>query len=259
MYRPEPLDFVPLWLMFLFTIAVVYGAVELGYWLGRYRRRISEAEKEQTIGPIVGAMMGLLAFMLTFTFSLAAIRFDARRTMVVDEANAVGTTYLRAGLLPDPHRSQVRELLQQYVNVRLEAVRSGDIEYAVAESESLHGQLWPHAEALAKLDPQSEFAALFVESLNEMIDLHSNRLLISVRSRIPIVIWMTLYFVAAFSMIGLGYHAGLTASRRSLAMVVLVVTFSVVIMLIADLDRPREGLIRVSQQALVDLQSSWAR
>jgi hypothetical protein len=253
-----PLDFLPLWGLFLATVSLCYLGVEGGYWLGNYRRRSTEVEKESTVGPIVGASLGLLAFMLAFTFGLAASRFDARRQMVVEEANAIGTAHLRAGLLPEPHRREVRDLLRQYLDVRIEAVRSGKVEYAMTESPALHNRLWSHAEALAKEDPHSIAAGLFIQSLNEMIDLHSKRVLIGLRNRIPAIVWGSLYFVSILAMAEIGYNSGLASSRRSLAAGALVVTFSIVMMLILDLDRPQEGLMRVSQEAMLDLQKSLA-
>jgi hypothetical protein len=97
---------------------------------------------------------------------------------------------------------------------------------------------------------------LFVQSLNEMIDLHAKRVQAALRSRIPGPIWLGLFAVAAFSLATMGYHAGLSGTRRSLAILAVAVTFSVVIELIADLDRPQEGVLRVSQQALLDVQRS---
>lgn len=256
MQNVEPLDYLPLWGSFFATIALTFLAVEFGYRLGNYRRRVSETEKESTLGPIVGATLGLLAFLLAFTFGLAASRYDARRQMVVKEANAIGTTYLRAGLLGEPYPEKIRDLLRKYVDVRLEAVRTGDVERGVAESTALHAQLWDRAESLAAEDRNSEISATFIVSLNEMIDLHAERVLIGVRSRIPVVIWLTLYLVTFLTMLQLGYYKGVSGSRRSSAVAALVLTFSIVMLLIADLDRPHEGLIRVSQQALLELRDS---
>jgi hypothetical protein len=97
---------------------------------------------------------------------------------------------------------------------------------------------------------------LFVQSLNEVIDLHAKRLQAGLRSRIPGAIWLGLFAVAALSLATMGYHAGLSGTRRSLAILAVAVTFSVVIELIADLDRPQEGVLRISQQALLDVQRS---
>ena len=253
----EPLDYLPLWALFPATVVLIYAAIELGYALGKIRRRALEIEKEATVGPIVGATLGLLAFMLAFTFGLAATRFDARRQIVVEEANAVGTAYLRAGLLPEPHTKKIRGLLETYVRVRLESVQAGNIDRVLTESTTLHSRLWDQAEEVAKQDSHSINTGLFIQSLNEVIDLHSKRVHVGLRSRVPVILWLTLYLVAVFSVMQLGYQAGLSASRRSPAGVTFVLIFSLVILLIADLDRPHEGLVRVSQQAMQDLQNSW--
>src|SRR5262249_25782350 len=97
---------------------------------------------------------------------------------------------------------------------------------------------------------------LFIQSLNEVIDLHAKRVTMGLRNRIPVAIWGALYFTAILAMAGVGYHAGLTSATRTLATLALVVTFSGILWLIADLDRPQEGLLRVSQQAMVDLRKS---
>jgi hypothetical protein len=249
------LDALPLWGLFIVILLVVLLSVECGYRLGKYRRSRSEQEKEAPVGTMVGATLGLLAFILAFTFGLAAARFDTRRQVLLDEANAIGTTYLRAGILPE-HGEQIRTLLRDYVAARLEAVQSGKIADGISQSESIQQQLWSHAEAVGKTNPNSIVVGLFVQSLNEVIDLHAKRLQAGVRSRIPGAIWLGLFAVAALSLAAMGYQAGLARTRRSLAVFAVAITFSVVIELIADLDRPQQGVLRVSQQALLDLQRS---
>ena len=256
--RTEPLDVLPLWAFFVGTLLLAAAAIEGGLRLGRYRRRMSGMEKEQTIGTIVGATMGLLAFMLAFTFGLAATRFDARRKAVVDEANAVGTTYLRAGLLDDAPRNEVRALLRRYVDGRLRVSETGDVDAMLAESADIHRRLWAQAENVGRGDPHSITVGLFIESLNEMIDLQASRILIAVQSRVPIVLWLILYLTALLSMSEIGYQAGLSDSRRSPATFAMIVCFSLILLLIADLDRPREGFVRVNQSAFQDLRDSWA-
>ena len=136
MHNAGPLDLLPIWGVFLATVAVVLLAVEGGFRLGQYRRRRSEQEDRPPVGEMVAATLALLGFMLAFTFGLAASRFDVRRGLVIDEANAIGTTYLRAGLLPEPHRSDVQSLLREYVDVRLEAVQPGKLRRASADPRS---------------------------------------------------------------------------------------------------------------------------
>ena len=204
---------------------------------------------------MVGATLGLLAFILAFTFGLAAARFDTRRQVLLDEANAIGTTYLRAGMLPE-RREEIRALLRNYVDTRLEAVRSGNIAEGMRQSENIQNDVWTHAIAVGEKNPNSIVVGLFVQSLNDMIDLHAKRVQASLRSRIPGAIWIGLFAVAALSLATMGYHAGMVGTRRSLAILAVALTFSVVIELIADLDRPQEGILKVSQHALLDLQRS---
>jgi hypothetical protein len=136
-------------------------------------------------------------------------------------------------------------------------VESGDVSQGAASSTRLHDRIWKQAEIAAAADPRSVPVGLFVQSLNETIDLHSRRMLVGVRSRIPTVIWLALFLVAYLAMSEIGYHAGLAGSRRSLSVAAMVVTFALVMLLIADLDRPREGLLEVSQQAMLELRQGW--
>ena len=250
-----PIDALPLWALFIFILLVVLLSVEFGYRLGKYRRSRQEQEKEAPVGTMVGATLGLLAFILAFTFGLAAARFDARRQVLLDEANAIGTTYLRAGMLPE-QGEEIRGLLRDYVAARLEGVQAGKLAEGIRRSENIQQKVWTEAEAVGQKNPNSIVVGLFVQSLNEMIDLHAKRVQAAVRSRIPGPIWLSLFAVAVLSLAGMGYFEGLTGTRRSLAVIAVAIAFSVVIELIADLDRPQEGVLRVSQQALLDLQRS---
>jgi hypothetical protein len=250
-----PLDALPLWGLFMAFLLVVLLSVECGYRIGKYRRSQSEEEKEAPVGAMVGATLGLLAFMLAFTFGMAASRFDARKQVLLDEANAIGTTYLRAAILPD-RREAIRALLREYVDARLDAVQSGKVMESIRRSENLQEQLWAHAVALGENNPTSIVVGLFVQSLNEVIDLHAKRVTAGLRNRIPGAIWLVLFAVAVVSLATMGYHAGLSRTSRSPAELAVAFTFSAVIGLIADLDRPQEGALVVSQQALVDLRES---
>ena len=248
-----PLDHIPLWVLFGCTLAIVLLSIEGGYRLGRYRRRRCEDEKEAPVGAIVAATLGLLGFFLAFTFGLAASRFDARRQIVVEEANAIGTTYLRAGLLPDGRDVKIRKLLGEYVDARLNAVQTGDVVKALRRSEELHRELWQVAEEIGKQYPSSIVVGLFIQSLNDTIDMHAKRVLVGLQNRLPGVLWGALYLVTILTMTGVGYYDGLTRSSRSIAILVLALTFSTIIVLVADLDRPQEGLLTVSQRAMTDL------
>lgn len=250
------LDAIPLLALFLGAVAAFWGAIEVGYRIGRWRHGYRADEKDQPVGAMVASILALLALVLGFTFSLAAQRFDSRREAALDEANAIETVYLRSKLLPEPERSEASRLVQQYVEQRLAGAGSevqADLDTAIARSEELHRQLWDSAETVAARR-DSEMTSLFVESLNELIEMHYRRLHVSIRGRIPLVIWIVLVGMSGIAFVGVGYQCGLSATRRSPVMPVFVLAFAVVLYLIADLDRPQEGLLKVSQQAVLDVQ-----
>ena len=249
------LDLLPLWGLLVTIIVLVLAAIEGGYRLGSYRHRQAGREQEAPVGAMVGATLGLLAFMLAFTFGMAASRFDTRKQLVLDEANAIGTTYLRAAMLPE-RRDEIRALLRSYVDARLEAVRPGQVAEEILRSEGIQGQLWAAATAVGLQHGESIVVGLFVESLNEVIDLHAKRVTAGLRNRIPGAIWAALLTIATLSLAAMGYHAGLVGTVRSVTILVVAVSFSAVIGLIADLDRPQEGTLTVSQQALIDVRRS---
>jgi len=250
----EPLDVLPLWALFIGIVLVVLLSVEAGYRVGRARARHVE-EKETPVGEMVAATLGLLAFILAFTFGLAANRFDTRRQLLLEEANAVGTTYLRAAMLPEG-RDEIRALLREYVDTRLEVVKPGKLTAGLRQSENLQNRLWELTVPIAQKYPNSIVVGLFIQSLNDVIDLHAKRVTAGVRNRIPLAIWAALYGISIFSFAAMGYHSGLTGTNRSLVILAVACTFSVVIGLIADLDRPQEGILKVSQEALLDLRQS---
>ncbi len=250
------LDIFPLWTIFPLTVAVALFSVELGHRVARSRQRHSQEEKESPLGGMVGATLGLLAFMLAFTFGLAGSRFEDRRQVVLSEANAIGTTYLRAAMLPEPMRTDAQKLLREYVDIRLKAVAEPDkLAQAIAESEELHNRLWSVAVAAAEKD-RTVITGLFIQSLNEVIDLHATRIMAAVRSRVPGVIWIVLFLLLVLGMAMMGYQASLANNRRSIAVIVVVLGFSSVLYLITDLDRPARGMLRVSQQSMIDLRRS---
>ncbi len=246
------MDRFPLWSLLPLTVGIALLAIEAGRRLADYRRQRSAEEKETPVGGMVGGTLGLLAFILAFTFSLAASRFEARRQILLQEANAIGTCYLRAGMLSEPMRTDAQNLLREYVDARIEAVQPGKLAQGMAKSEELHKRLWAVATMAADKE-KNVITSLFIQALNQVIDLHATRLMAGVRSRVPGIIWIVLYVLLILVMVMLGYQSGLAKSRRSIAVLALVIGFSCVLYLIADLDRPGQGLLQTSQEAMTDL------
>ena len=251
------LDALPIWTVFPITVVIGALSVELGCRVARSRKRRHPNEAEAPAAPIVAATLGLLAFMLAFTFGIAAARFEERRQVVLSEANAISTAYLRGALLPEPMATDSRNLLREYVDVRLAAADPAKTDEAISKSEALHRRLWAQAVAATQKE-RSAISSLFAQSLNEVINLHERRLIAGLYSRVPGAIWLGLYSLFVLSMGVLGYHDGSAGTRRSLAVFGLIVAFATVLVLITDLDRPGQGMLRVSQQSMIDVRKSMA-
>ena len=166
----------------------------------------------------------------------------------------MGTVYLRAGYLPEPASAAIRTLLRDYLSQRIATSDLTEIQRKIARSVELQGALWSQTEELARAEPGSDVLALFIDSLNEMIDLHETRVTAGVHSRVPETILLMLLSGAILTLAMVGYSAGLTRRRSPLTAAVLIVILGSVITLIFDLDRPQGGLLKVSQQPLLDLQ-----
>ena len=244
--------------VFLLIIVLMLAFAEIGFRLGLRLHATNDAARKGQIGGIQGAVLGLLGLLLGFTFAMAVQRYDTRRGLVVQEANALGTTYLRASLLPDAHQAPVKDLLRRYVDLRLKYWPLVDDPAKFAEGTRLVGdiqaELWKHATEAAKEAP-NDITATFIESLNETIDTDAERIA-AMRAGIPGGVWLLLVMVAAFGCVTTSYGAGAEGARSKLGSVFLPLLIAVVIVLIFDISHPRVGLIQIGQQPLVDLQQS---
>jgi len=247
-------DQLPIWVLFVLTVLIVMLAVEAGYMMGRNARRKSQSEKVPPVSSIVGAALGLLAFMMAFTFGSVASRLDARKGFVREEANVIKTAWLRSEFLPEADRKEASELLKTYLNHRVAAVEShnlAEIQEALAESVRIQYRLWGTAVAHGRREPNSPVAALYMTSLNQMIDLHASRVHFGLEARVPSGLWVALYSLMVLGMVGVGFQTVISESTgRSVAPLVLALSFAVMVALISALDRPDSGFMTVSQQPL---------
>ena len=253
------LDWLAPWLIFVGTAALVLVSIYGGIFLARFRRKGSPQDKETSVSTLVGATTALLAFLLAFTFGLAASRFDAKRALLLEEINAIGTAFLRTRLIPEPQGAAVRVLLKEYVDLRVELARHPEKAASlIRRSGELQGLMWPHAAALAEADLRNApIVALFVDSLNQMFDAQTKRIAVGVFYQMPLAIWVALLAVTIFAMLEVGYLLGMFERVNWLLILMLSLALSTVILLIADLDRSGvrgAGLIRVELQPMTDLQ-----
>jgi hypothetical protein len=248
----QPLDQLPVFLILALYVLISLLAYEAGYRVGVWVQAREPGHQEGPTGMIVGSILALMAFLLAITMGMAADRFDARRGLVLQETNAIATTHLRAGYLSEPAASDSRELLREYVPLRIATSDPDQLAAKIARSEEIQDDLWAIAEEVARTEG-SDVVALYVESLNEVIDLHTMRVVAGVYSRVPPTILWLLVAGILLSLGLVGYSAGLDGRRSPFIALVLVVSLGAVLLLVIDLDRPQDGFITVSQQPLIDL------
>jgi len=245
--------------IYIGTAAFILLFFEIGHQIGRYTLSHFHNAVDKSLGPMVGSVLATLAFVLAFSFSMAASRFDLRKQNVLVETNVINTAYMRADLLDPPHKTEVQRILREYIDIRLQGIESGNREIAMASSLELHRLLWSEATTMVRENPTLLNARL-AESIIDIINTHEKRLTAATRNRIPGSIWLTLYVIAALAMITMGSQTGLAKTRRLFQVIPLVLVFSALMTLVADLDRPAElGLIKVSQEAVMGLQERMDR
>ena len=247
-------------LIAVILLVSMVAAIELGYRVGFARCAPAGDDAKVHINGIQAAILGILALLLGFTLSLSLQRFDSRSEAVVDEANAIGTAYLRVQLIPAPMRRDVQVLMRDYVDLRVQAGaltptdRAGR-EALLARAALVQAALWDAARKAVEADPARIAPTLFVEAVNQLFDSTGKRDA-SLARHVPEMVLLLLY--ATFLMAGgiVGFASGIAGHRPSLASHIMVVLIVVLVFIVLDLDRPRRGFIQVSQKSMTDLQAT---
>jgi hypothetical protein len=248
-------DSFPIIIIFVVIVLFLLLSNEIGYRIGERARERYDKDTVVSQGPLVGGLLGMLAFVLAFTFSIAATLNEKRRLNVLQEANVVSTAYLRADLLKAQQRDEVKRLLREYVDIRLAGAKDDTkLKSALERSVEIHGLLW--RQAISAAQKPSLNTSLLMQSINAVIDMHQKRVADGVYARIPDSIWIALFIISAFTMVALGVQIGLTGAQRLVAIVPLSLAFAVLATLVVDLDRPQSGLVVVSQQAMEDVRAT---
>jgi hypothetical protein len=254
------LESLPLLVIGLVILLSLSGAVALGYHGKIWLQRRSAPSHESKSGPdhLLSAALGLLALLLGFTFSMALNRFDTRRDLVVEEANALGTTWLRIQLLNEPDRSDMSASLRSYVDARLRWSEAAADRATEGQTQALQDELWTAMGKALRGDSPALLTRGVMDSLNESLDLAVARK--AERSaHIPDTVLVVLLLYAVLSMIMMGsvLAAGQHSHRGETALLLILLTLAH--MVILDLDRPRAGAIQVSQKPMEELQRSMTR
>ncbi len=259
------LDQFPLAGLLVAIILVLVVFIEVGFRFGVAHRPQSVKTQTAQVRAIMGAILGLLAFMLAFTFSTAQRHYETRVQNMVEEARIAGTAFLQADLLDEGVKIRVKALLHQYISDRLELQRLikqnriPEVIALISKAEDMQRKLWSLSvgmefESRNAVDPKARSDG-FMLAVVGLIDIHNLRLHAALMNRIPVMVWLILFFTAIMSMLVMGYQAGLTGKRTPIATVSLAVVFSAVMILITDLDRPLMSLFEINNQVMINLQS----
>ncbi len=257
MMTSQVLDTLPMWAVFLGLLAVFFVSMKSGAQFGRWRReRLTArgAEAASVGGLESGAMLPLLGFLLAVTFGAAGSHGNDRRALVIEDVNAIGTTFLRADLLAEPQRSTIRQLLGDYVE-RRHLVEGEDYAVFKARAPEFHDRIWREAKA-AVASANTPVTAQFIVALNAMIDVHGVRAGREKAMRVPPMNFVMLAFLSVLAMVMTGYAQGLSGRRFPIANGALVIGYATVFMLVIDLDRPAQGFFFVSQEPMIELRNS---
>jgi ABC-type nitrate/sulfonate/bicarbonate transport system substrate-binding protein len=253
------LDRLPVWAFFFLMIVLTLVSIEAGQWLGTRRRRLAEHESENAVGAVAGAVLGLLAFVIAIVFGSASGRFDASKEALLDDVNAIYTVYARAGLVPEPHRTETRALVRDYVEVRINMAdvyeNPEQLKALRVRAIEITKMLWSHAETLAAIE-KNDIYSLFSESLTELLNVQVRRIAFGAQFRMPLFVWYVMGLTSCISMFVVGFQFGLSGKRSFPAQLALALTFALVLQLIYDMDRPGQGMIRINQQPMRDLYQS---
>lgn len=235
-------------------------AIEIGLRVGFSAKNSTTEASRSHVSAIQSSILGILALLLAFTFSLSLQRFDSRSEAVVNEANAIGTAYLRAQLLPASLRDDAQVALREYLELRVQASAVSGVERAEREvllTKTARSQttLWGFARRAAEANPNPVTSGLFIQSLNEVFDAFGRRVA-ALDRHVPEMVLLLLYvtFVMAGAIVGFASGAG--GHRPSMVSYIMIVLMVVLVFIILDLDRPRRGVIEVSQKSLYDLQAA---
>jgi hypothetical protein len=241
--------------LFVFTVLLMYLAAQAGVWL-RKRRSLSDDER-QDLGVEQAATLTLLGLIIGFTFSMAVSRYDLRKSREAEEANAIGTEYVRVGMLPAADAAALRPRLKRYIDLRVRFYNTRDdreLEEVNAETLQLQSELWAVVEARAQTQP-TPIVALAVAGMNDVLNSQAYTQA-AWWNRIPGSAWILMIFIAVCANLLVGF--GAKSDRAGRLLVALPMVIAVSLLLIADIDSPRRGFINVLPQNLNSLAQSLA-
>ncbi|MFL5739790.1 MAG: hypothetical protein ACJ75B_06205 [Flavisolibacter sp.] len=247
---------LPSWIIFICTLLVGMGVVSLGVWFTRYRMKRLGKENVGSLGFILGALLSLLSFLLGLTYSITQSRYAERKHLVVEQAKIIETCYLRTSLLPDSQKLESQRILSNYVDLLVGANSLAGIEKKISQLDTLHLHLWYQASSLTLTHMDPELRALYVGSVNDVLNIFGERKTVAFVFRIPAAIWIVLVLLYISSMFILGSEIDPHKIRYTFHVPILAACFALVITLIGDMDSTtKTSNFIVTQQPLMDVQN----
>lgn len=254
---------VDLTLIAIGLLALLLLASEIGYRLGRRfgSRMVTDAVRGQFTA-VEGAEFALVGLLLAFTFSMSAGRYESRKSAIVAEANAIGTAYLRANVLPPEEGRTLQSHFREYVDQWLELSQSGRDprrwDAASGKINDLQSRMWTIGAAACRREPTSEAASLVLSSLNDVFDRHSDSLF-AFTNRLPGGVMLVLVATSLIAVGHLGFGYGMAGRRGLFTLAILCSLIVLTTVVILDFDRPRQGMFQLVPQNMIDLQQSMSR
>jgi hypothetical protein len=248
------LDPLPIWVVFVGFAIVSLILYEVGFRVGRWWQDREPGEQEGPTDVLVGALLALMAFLLAVTATMAADRFDTRRGMVLVEANAIGQAYLQSDYLPEPSAEAMKELLREYLPLRITPDDRSQLPAYFAGAQDLRSEMWALFAGVVKTGHSPDLMSSLGGSLTDIVNADQTRITAGLYARVPETILWVLLIGSALSIGMVGYSAGVKGHRSIISAVVLVLALGFVIALVMDLDRPQDGLVNVGMAPLRDVQ-----
>ena len=234
-------------------------AGEIGFRSGS-RKRDSQDSYRSLVSGTSAAMLGLLALLLGFTLSMGVSRWDERRDVIVTESNAIGTLWLRAGLLENPLRDDLRDALYDYTDIRIALGGAGGdreaLRIARSKSESLHASIWSVVEQASQPGQSNAVLSSLISGANELIDIHELRIS-SIENYLPAVLFVLLITIASVAIWFFAWSFGASSQGRRTANLMLGILIGAVLLVIMDVNRPQRGQITVGIESLQRVSESY--
>ena len=248
----------PLWAYYVGTVILVILSIRMGYQVAVYRTKTGNTDAQAPVNTGVGSLLGLLAFILAFTFGLTMSRFEARKNFLIEEVNILETAYLRTDFIPEPYKSNMRKDLREYVNIRVQVGgHTKNIDELISASAALRRHMWSIVDEMAQAPPGTiPYFGLFAGSISEIINVNNKRITAGLINELPDAMWLALYLLTCFAMMGFGYLFGMAGKSNWPLFIILALAYSALIVLIVDLDKSASkggGIIRVSLEPMIEL------